>query len=74
MPTVPEDVWIGKDGLVHRIRLSFGLDQQGKQMQMSMAMDLYDYGADVFIVAPPASAVFDATDLAQQGLGNAFDQ
>jgi hypothetical protein len=73
MPTVPEDVWIGKDGLVHRIRLSFGLDQQGKQMQMSMAMDLYDYGANVSIVAPPASAVFDATDFAQQGLGNAFD-
>jgi hypothetical protein len=73
MPTVPEDVWIGKDGLVHRIRLSFGLNQQGKQMQMSMAMDLYDYGANVSIVAPPASAVFDATDFAQQGLGNAFD-
>jgi hypothetical protein len=39
---------------------------------MSMAMDLYDYGTDVTIAAPPASDVFDATDFAQQGLGNAF--
>jgi hypothetical protein len=74
MPTIPEDVWIGKDGLVHRIKLSFGLDQQGKHLQMSMAMDLSDYGTDVTIAAPPASDVFDATDFAQQGLGNAFGQ
>jgi hypothetical protein len=74
MPTVPEDVWIGKDGLVHRIKLSFGLDRQGKQIQMSMAMDLYDYGADVTIAAPPASDVFDATGFAEQGLGNALNQ
>jgi hypothetical protein len=74
MPTIPEDVWIGKDGLVHRIKLSFGLDQQGKHLQMSLAMDLYDYGTDVTIAAPPASDVFDATDFAQQGLGNAFGQ
>jgi hypothetical protein len=74
MPTIPEDVWIGKDGLVHRIKLSFGLDQQGKHLQMSLAMDLSDYGTDVTIAAPPASDVFDATDFAQQGLGNAFGQ
>jgi hypothetical protein len=74
MPTVPEDVWIGKDGLVHRIKLSFGLDQQGKQVQMSIAMDLYDYGANVSIAAPPAGDVFDATDFAQQRLGNVFNQ
>ena len=74
MPTVPEDVWIGKDGLVHRIKLSFGLAQQGKQMQMSMAMDLYDYGAKITIAPPPASDVFDAADFAQHGLGSAFNQ
>jgi len=74
MPTVPEDVWIGKDGLVHRIKLSFALTQQGKQMQMSMAMDLYDYGAQITIAPPPATDVFDATDFAQQGLGSAFNQ
>jgi hypothetical protein len=74
LPTVPEDVWIGKDGLVHRIKLSFGLEQQGRQVRMAMAMDLYDYGAHITIAAPPSSDVFDATQLAQQGLGNAFNQ
>jgi hypothetical protein len=72
MPTVPEDVWIGKDGLVHRIKLSLGLQRNGKQMRMSMAMDLYDYGAHITIAAPPAGDVFDATQLALQGLGSAF--
>ena len=72
LPDVPEDVWIGKDGLVHRIKLAFSMQHQGKQVQMAMAMDLYDYGAQVTIAAPPAGDVFDATQLAQQGLGSSF--
>lgn len=73
MPAVPEDVWIGQDGLVHRMKLAFSTQRQGKPMRMAMAMDLYDYGAPVTIVAPPSSDVFDATQLAQQGLGSAFN-
>jgi hypothetical protein len=72
MPTVPEDVWIGKDGLVHRIKLSFGLEQKGRQVRMAMAMDLYDYGAHITIAAPPSSDVFDATQLAQSSFGSAL--
>ena len=64
MPKVPEDVWVGKDGLVRRIGLSLGLPQG----HMKMTMDMYDYGADVTIAAPPSSDVFDATAFAQQGL------
>jgi len=64
MPKVPEDVWVGKDGLVRRIGLSLGLPQG----HMDMRMDLYDYGADVTIAAPPSSDVFDATAFAEQGL------
>ena len=37
---------------------------------MAMTMDLYDYGAQVSIAAPPSSAVFDATQFAQQGLAS----
>jgi hypothetical protein len=70
VPTVPEDVWIGKDGLVHRIRLSLGLHHSGKQLRIAMAMDLYDYGTHVTIAAPPASDVFDATQLAQKGISS----
>jgi LppX_LprAFG lipoprotein len=73
MPTVPGDVWVGKDGLVHRIRLSLGMQQGGKPLRMAMSMDLFDYGANVTIAAPPSSDVFDATPFAQQGLGKSFN-
>jgi hypothetical protein len=68
MPKVPEDVWIGKDGLVHQVRLSYGYEQS----RVGMTVNLYDYGAHVTVAAPPQSDVFDATQLAQQGLGSAF--
>jgi hypothetical protein len=67
MPTVPEDVWIGQDGLVHRIRI-----QSQSPLRFGMTMDLYDYGANVTIAAPPGSDVFDATALAEQGLGSSL--
>jgi hypothetical protein len=41
-------------------------------MHLAMTMDLFDYGAHVTIAAPPSSDVFDATQFAQQGLGNAL--
>jgi hypothetical protein len=70
VPTVPEDVWIGKDGLVRRIHVALGLAQSGRQARVGMTMDLYDYGADVAIEAPPSSDVFDATQLAQKRIGS----
>ena len=72
MPTVPEDVWIGKDGLVRRVRVSYGFAKAGRRAHVGMTMDLFDYGAHVSIAAPPESDVFDATQFAQQGLGNAL--
>jgi hypothetical protein len=65
MPSsLPLDVWIGKDGLVRRVQVSLGVAQS----HVDMTMDLYDYGADVAIAAPPSDTVFDATALAQQGI------
>jgi hypothetical protein len=69
VPRIPEDVWIGKDGLVRRVRVSLNLPHGATAVRTTMAMDLYDYGAQVDIAAPPSSQVFDATELAQQGLG-----
>ena len=66
LPKVPEDVWNGADGLVHRIHVSFALPQS--HAPLDMTMDLYDYGSDITISAPPSSDVYDATALAQQGL------
>jgi hypothetical protein len=72
MPKIPENVWIGKDGLVRRVQLSYGFTHAGHRLQVGMTMDLYDYGAHVTIAAPPSSAVFDATQFAQSGLGNSL--
>ena len=66
--TASENVWVGKDGLVRRVQFAYSVPS--KAMRIGMTMDLYDYGADISVAAPPSSAVFDATQLAQLGLGN----
>ena len=47
MKTATEDVWIGKDGLVRRIRLAYSLETPSGNPHAAMTMDLYDYGAHV---------------------------
>lgn len=66
---IDENVWIGDDGLVRRVAFVYGMPRGGAQM--SMTMDMYDYGAHVDIAAPPSDQVFDMTQLAQQGLPGA---
>jgi hypothetical protein len=68
--TAADDVWIGKDGLVRRVRLAYSLGTPSGTAHAAMTMKLYDYGAHVSIAAPPSSAVFDATQFAQQGLSS----
>ena len=70
MKTAVADVWIGKDGLVRRIRVSYNVPHGAMPMRVAMTMSLYDYGAHLSIAAPPSSRVFDATSFAQQGLGS----
>jgi hypothetical protein len=67
MKTAKAEVWIGKDGLVRRVRVSYNVHGTGR---MAMTMSLYNYGAHLSIAAPPSSQVFDATSFAQQGLGS----
>ena len=64
---ISENVWVGNDGLLRRVQLSYS-DKDSPRV--AMTMDLYDYGADVSVAAPPSSRVFDATLFAQQGLGS----
>lgn len=71
MKTLSEDVWIGKDGLVRRIELAYG-GLAGSSAHLAMTMNLFDYGAQVTIAAPPSSDVLDATQFAQQGIGSHF--
>ena len=68
----PENVWIGKDGLVRRVGFAYGYAQAGQRIRMHMTLNISDYGAHVTIAAPPSSQVFDATQLAQSGLGSAL--
>jgi hypothetical protein len=70
MKTITAGVWIGKDGLVRRIHVSYKVPHGPLPMRMAMTMSLYDYGAHVSIAAPPSSQVFDATSFAQQGLSS----
>lgn len=72
MKTAYDDVWIGKDGLVRRIRTAYSMPTLNGAPRMSMTMDIYDYGAHVTIAAPPSSEVYDGTQLAQQGVANSL--
>jgi hypothetical protein len=69
LKTISAGVWVGNDGLVRRVRFAYSLPQAATRL--AMTMDVYDYGAQVSIAAPPSSQVFDATQFAQQGLAAA---
>jgi hypothetical protein len=64
LPKIPVDAWIGTDGLLRRITFAAA----GALGHVDMTMNLFDYGANVAISAPPSSDVFDATQLARQGI------
>jgi hypothetical protein len=71
LKTIHEGVWIGEDGLVRRITVAYSSARPGTP-RMAMRMDISDYGTHATITAPAGGQVFDATQLAQQGLANAL--
>jgi hypothetical protein len=72
MHKIPENVWIGRDGLVRRVQLSYRFSSNGQRAHIAVTMDMYDYGAHIRIAAPPSGDVFDATQLAQSGIGQSL--
>lgn len=72
MKTASDDVWVGKDGLVRRIRMAYSLPAMASGSHMAMTMDLYDYGAHIKIAAPPSDEVYDGTQLAQSGMSSSL--
>ncbi|HEY4349117.1 MAG TPA: LppX_LprAFG lipoprotein [Gaiellaceae bacterium] len=64
---VPFDVWIGDDGLVHRLTMTEAL----KGVNVAVTLDISDYGTDVNVSAPASDQVFDATGLASMLGGTA---
>jgi hypothetical protein len=57
---IPVDVWIGDDGLVHRVVLDLSGKDGGA---LHAQFDISDYGTPVTVTAPASSDVFDATGL-----------
>jgi hypothetical protein len=66
---VPTEVWIDDDGLARRLRLTYP-DMRfapGQQGDMTMEMDLYDFGVDADVKPPPKDKVTDLQELMSQG-------
>ena len=63
---VPTDVWIDEDGLVRRIRQRYDLRVGERKVRTEIAMELFDFGVEVDVEAPPADAVVDLGDLLGQ--------
>lgn len=64
--TMPLEFWLGDDNVMHKMVMQF--DGSGDPANgfgsMTMTWELYDFGADISIEAPPADQVTDGSDLA----------
>lgn len=61
----PVEVWVGRDGLVRRVVVSYSAPAQGG---LKMQMDFSHYGEPVYVQVPDASQTFDATAAAKNAL------
>ncbi len=61
----PVDVWVDDEDLVRRVRMGFALAENAQRFTVDM--ELYDYGIQVDISAPPRSQVMDLADLMNGG-------
>lgn len=59
--SLPEDVWIGQDGLLRRLRVDYSLSANHVAAHLTVALDLTDYGTSATVSPPAAADVFDAT-------------
>jgi hypothetical protein len=66
---VPTEVWIDEEGLARRMELTYkGMRfAPGEEGDMTMTMELFDFGVEVDIQPPPANNVTDLQDLLGQG-------
>jgi hypothetical protein len=60
---LPLDAWIDGSGFLRRLALSTQAKSSGTTASVALMLDLYDYGAKIKVVAPPASKVADGTAL-----------
>ncbi len=64
---IPVEVWIDDEGLVRRFSQSYSYEAPDTgEVSQSQTIEFYDFGVEVDVELPPASDVFDATDVAAQ--------
>jgi hypothetical protein len=66
---IPVNVWVDAHHLVRRLTLALPLSTGGQRTQLSMTMELFEFGPTPTLSPPPAGEVFDATQTALSGLG-----
>ena len=62
---MPVNFWVGDDGNIYRFSLEFDgtLNPDSEFESMTMIWEMFDYGANIEIVAPPADQVTDGSNL-----------
>lgn len=65
---VPYEAWVSADGLIRRIRLTYEdmKSPDAPPMDMTVEMELYDFGEPVTVEDPPADKVISLRNLLQQ--------
>jgi hypothetical protein len=60
---VPVNAWIDSEGLLRRVRYSYGGPDQTGSLSSSITVDFYDFGSTVEASPPPADQVTDLADI-----------
>ena len=64
--SVPVNAWIDSEGLLRRVRYSYGGSEKTGSLSSSITVDFYDFGASVEVRPPPADQVTDLADIVQK--------
>jgi hypothetical protein len=64
--SVPVNAWIDPDGLLRRVRYSYGGSEQTGSLSSSITVDFYDFGTAVEVRPPPADQVTDLADILEK--------
>jgi hypothetical protein len=73
--TVAVQAWVARDKTIRRLQMEipFSLGTAPAGTSMLMTMELYDFGIEPHIELPDESDVFDATEIAREGIDQLGD-
>lgn len=70
--TAPFETWIDEEGYMRRMKMAFSYESgPAAGTDMSMTMDMYDFGVEADIQVPPPSQVTDLAELMEKMQGKA---